>query len=42
MTTVAGCLFLTLDDEDMLTLTSDFAKPIVLVNGDDPRCAIPA
>ena len=33
---VAGCLFLTLDDEDMLTLTTDFAKPIVLVNGDDP------
>jgi DNA-binding LacI/PurR family transcriptional regulator len=33
---VAGCLFLTLDDEDMLTLTSEFAKPIVLVNGDDP------
>jgi DNA-binding LacI/PurR family transcriptional regulator len=33
---VAGCLFLTLDDEDMLTLTSSFAKPIVLVNGDDP------
>lgn len=33
---VAGCLFLTLDDEDMLTLTSRFSKPIVLVNGDDP------
>jgi DNA-binding LacI/PurR family transcriptional regulator len=33
---VVGCLFLTLDDEDMLTLTTDFAKPIVLVNGDDP------
>jgi DNA-binding LacI/PurR family transcriptional regulator len=33
---VAGCLFLTLDDEDMLTPTSGFAKPIVLVNGDDP------
>jgi DNA-binding LacI/PurR family transcriptional regulator len=33
---VAGCLFLTLDDEDMLTLTTDFEKPIVLVNGDDP------
>src|SRR4029453_8425757 len=30
---VPGCLFLTLDDEDMLTLTSEFAKPIVLVNG---------
>lgn len=35
--TVAGCLFLTLDDEDMLTLTTAFGKPIVLVNGDDPR-----
>ena len=34
---VAGCLFLTLDDETVLTLTSGFAKPIVLVNGDDPR-----
>src|SRR5262245_21766609 len=33
---VAGCLFLTLDDEDMLTLTTSFAKPIVLVNGHDP------
>jgi DNA-binding LacI/PurR family transcriptional regulator len=33
---VAGCLFLTLDDEDMLTLATDFEKPIVLVNGDDP------
>jgi DNA-binding LacI/PurR family transcriptional regulator len=33
---VAGCLFLTLDDETVLTLTSGFAKPIVLVNGDDP------
>lgn len=33
---VAGCLFLTLDDESFLTLASDFAKPIVLVNGDDP------
>jgi DNA-binding LacI/PurR family transcriptional regulator len=33
---VAGCLFLTLDDEDMLMPTSQFAKPIVLVNGDDP------
>jgi len=34
---VAGCLFLTLDDETVLTLTSGFGKPIVLVNGDDPR-----
>lgn len=33
---VVGCLFLTLDDEEMLTATSDFPKPIVLVNGDDP------
>lgn len=33
---VAGCLFLTLDDETVLTLASGFAKPIVLVNGDDP------
>ena len=33
---VAGCLFLTLDDETVLTLTSGFKKPIVLVNGDDP------
>ena len=34
--TVAGCLFLTLDDDDVLTLAEGFAKPIVLVNGDDP------
>lgn len=33
---VAGCLFLTLDDDAMLTLTTGFSKPIVLVNGDDP------
>lgn len=33
---VVGCLFLTLDDETVLTLTSGFGKPIVLVNGDDP------
>lgn len=33
---VAGCLFLTLDDETVLTLTTGFEKPIVLVNGDDP------
>ncbi|MDG4884463.1 LacI family DNA-binding transcriptional regulator [Mesorhizobium sp. WSM4884] len=33
---VAGCLFLTLDDADVLTLTAGFSKPIVLVNGDDP------
>src|SRR5690606_18441910 len=34
---VVGCLFLTLDDESVLTLASDFDKPIVLVNGDDPE-----
>ena len=33
---VVGCLFLTLDDEEMLTLTTNFPKPIVLINGDDP------
>lgn len=33
---VAGCLFLTLDDDEVLTLTAGFSKPIVLVNGDDP------
>jgi DNA-binding LacI/PurR family transcriptional regulator len=33
---VAGCLFLTLDDESFLSLTGSFGKPIVLVNGDDP------
>lgn len=33
---VAGCLFLTLDDEEFLTLSESFSKPIVLVNGDDP------
>jgi DNA-binding LacI/PurR family transcriptional regulator len=33
---VAGFLFLTLDDEDTLALTRDFGKPVVLVNGDDP------
>lgn len=32
---VAGCLFLTMED-DMLPLAQDFAKPIVLINGDDP------
>lgn len=34
---VVGCLFLTLDDESVLTLASGFHKPIVLVNGDDPE-----
>jgi DNA-binding LacI/PurR family transcriptional regulator len=33
---VAGLLFLTLDDEDMLADARGFAKPVVLVNGDDP------
>lgn len=33
---VAGCLFLTLDEDDVLTRTAGFSKPIVLVNGDDP------
>lgn len=33
---VAGLLFLTLDDEDMLAATRGFAKPVVLLNGDDP------
>ncbi len=33
---VAGFLFLTLDDEDILSLTRGFDKPVVLVNGDDP------
>ncbi|MCJ7995574.1 LacI family DNA-binding transcriptional regulator [Rhizobium cremeum] len=33
---VAGLLFLTIDDEDMLAATSGFDKPVVLLNGDDP------
>ena len=33
---VAGLLFLTLDDEEMLAPTRSFPKPVVLVNGDDP------
>lgn len=33
---VAGFLFLTLDDGDLLALTRDFGKPVVLINGDDP------
>lgn len=32
---VAGFLFLTLDDEEVLSLTRGFGKPVVLVNGDD-------
>lgn len=34
---VAGLLFLTLDDEEMLESVRGLTKPIVLVNGDDPR-----
>ena len=33
---VAGVLFLTLDDEDMLAAARGFSKPVVLLNGDDP------
>jgi DNA-binding LacI/PurR family transcriptional regulator len=33
---VAGLLFLTLDDEEMLAAARGFPKPVVLVNGDDP------
>lgn len=33
---VAGLLFLTLDDEEMLEATRGFGKPVVLLNGDDP------
>ncbi|MBP1861442.1 LacI family DNA-binding transcriptional regulator [Rhizobium herbae] len=33
---VAGLLFLTVDDEDMLAATRGFDKPVVLLNGDDP------
>lgn len=33
---VAGLLFLTLDDEEMLAHTRNYPKPVVLVNGDDP------
>lgn len=33
---VAGCLFLTLDDAQVLTRSGGFSKPIVLINGDDP------
>jgi len=33
---VAGLLFLTLDDEDMLAAARGFSKPVVLLNGDDP------
>ncbi|MCR4268094.1 LacI family DNA-binding transcriptional regulator [Nitratireductor sp. ZSWI3] len=33
---VAGFLFLTLDDEEVLSLSRSFGKPVVLVNGDDP------
>ncbi len=33
---VVGCLFLSLDDTDVLARAEAFEKPIVLVNGDDP------
>lgn len=33
---IAGFLFLTLDDESVLSLSRDFGKPVVLINGDDP------
>ncbi|MBD8892068.1 LacI family DNA-binding transcriptional regulator [Roseibium litorale] len=33
---VAGFLFLSLDDDDLLALTSGFGKPVVLINGEDP------
>jgi DNA-binding LacI/PurR family transcriptional regulator len=33
---VAGILFLTVDDERLLAATRGFAKPVVLLNGDDP------
>lgn len=34
---VAGLLFLTLDDDDMLAAARGFSKPVVLLNGDDPH-----
>ncbi|MDP2087509.1 MAG: LacI family DNA-binding transcriptional regulator [Gemmobacter sp.] len=33
---VSGLLLLTLDESDMLATVRGFAKPVVLVNGDDP------
>ncbi|WP_447928834.1 LacI family DNA-binding transcriptional regulator [Vreelandella sp. EE27] len=33
---VAGMLFLTVDDEEVLTQARTLAKPTVLINGDDP------
>ncbi len=33
---IAGLLFLTLDDEDMLAAARGCSKPVVLLNGDDP------
>ena len=33
---VAGLLFLTLDDDEMLEAARGFGKPVVLLNGDDP------
>lgn len=34
---VAGLLFLTLDDDEMLAAVRGFPKPVVLLNGDDPH-----
>lgn len=34
---VAGLLFLTLDDDEMLAAARGFPKPVVLLNGDDPH-----
>lgn len=33
---VAGLLFLTLDDDEMLEAARGFPKPVILLNGDDP------
>lgn len=33
---VAGFLFLSIDDENALALSRDFGKPVVLINSDDP------
>lgn len=33
---LAGLLFLTLDDEDLLSSSRTLAKPLVLINGEDP------
>jgi DNA-binding LacI/PurR family transcriptional regulator len=34
---VAGLLFLTLDNDEMLSAARGFPKPVVLLNGDDPH-----